>query len=53
MCPPSGEHRYVFAVYALDAVLGLSPGATKRQVLDAMHGQVLQEGRLTGRYLRT
>ncbi|GIW05043.1 MAG: hypothetical protein KatS3mg059_1663 [Thermomicrobiales bacterium] len=29
-CPPSGSHRYVFTVYALDAPLNLPPGATRR-----------------------
>jgi Raf kinase inhibitor-like YbhB/YbcL family protein len=51
-CPPSGRHRYVFTVYALNARLGLAPEATKRELLDAMDGHVLTEGRLTGRYLR-
>src|SRR5205085_2509689 len=31
-CPPSGSHRYVFKVYALDSMLNLDPGATKAQV---------------------
>jgi Raf kinase inhibitor-like YbhB/YbcL family protein len=51
-CPPSGTHRYVFRLYALDAELALAPGATREQVLRAMNGHVLAEGRLTGRYRR-
>ncbi|HWE40457.1 MAG TPA: YbhB/YbcL family Raf kinase inhibitor-like protein [Isosphaeraceae bacterium] len=51
-CPPGGTHRYVFRLYALDAVLGLDPGASREQVLRAMTGHVLAEGRLTGRYRR-
>lgn len=51
-CPPSGIHRYVFRVYALDTELGLAEGATKRQVLDAMEGHVLSQGTLTGLYGR-
>jgi len=32
-CPPPGKlHRYFFKLYALDAKLYLSPGATKKQV---------------------
>ena len=51
-CPPSGTHRYYFKVYALDTVIGLSAGATKRQLLGAMEGHILAEGQLMGRYKR-
>ncbi len=51
-CPPSGEHRYYFRVYALDARLGLREGAGKGQVLEAMKGHVLAEATLMGRYSR-
>jgi len=51
-CPPSGTHRYVFKVYALDRLLDLEPGATKAQVEAAMKGHVLAEGSLMGRYRR-
>ncbi|HKK27220.1 MAG TPA: YbhB/YbcL family Raf kinase inhibitor-like protein [Gemmatimonadota bacterium] len=52
-CPPGGqEHRYRFEVYALDAVPGLAPGATKADLLEAMEDHVLAEGRLTGTYRR-
>ena len=49
-CPPSGSHRYFFKVYALDTELGLGGGATKEDVLSAMEGHVLGEGRLMGTY---
>ncbi len=49
-CPPSGTHRYVFKLYALDARLGLDPGARKRRVLETMEGHVLDETRLVGEY---
>lgn len=49
-CPPSGTHRYVFDVYALDTTLGLAPGATKQQLLDAMEGHILADASLMGRY---
>jgi len=51
-CPPSGTHRYFFKVYALDKTLGLSPGATKSQLLKAMEGHVLAQGQLMGKYAR-
>jgi len=49
-CPPFGEHRYFFRVYALDTPLGLPPGASKKQVLEAVKGHVLAEASLVGRY---
>ena len=50
-CPPSGNpHRYRFTLYAVDEVLELSPGASKSQVLQALEGHVLAQGRLTGTY---
>lgn len=51
-CPPDGRHRYFFKLYALDTSLGLDPGATKRELLDAMDGHVLSEARLLGEYER-
>ncbi|HQI00180.1 MAG TPA: YbhB/YbcL family Raf kinase inhibitor-like protein [Deltaproteobacteria bacterium] len=51
-CPPSGTHRYYFKVYALDTVLGLKPGASKKELLKAMEGHVLSEGTLMGRFAR-
>jgi len=51
-CPPSGAHRYYFKLYALDTTLELKPGATKAQVLQAMHGHVLAEAQLMGKYKR-
>lgn len=52
-CPPRGQtHRYVFKVYALDAAPDLGPGASKAELLEAMEGHVLAEGRITGTYRR-
>ncbi|MBN1773365.1 MAG: YbhB/YbcL family Raf kinase inhibitor-like protein [Deltaproteobacteria bacterium] len=50
--PPGGPHRYVFTLYALDAVLDLPPGATKEQLLQAMEGHVLGTAVLVGTYRR-
>ncbi len=49
-CPPSGTHHYHFKVYALDAVLSLSSGATKEQLLAAMQGHILAQGELVGTF---
>jgi len=51
-CPPSGEHRYFFKLYALDGPTGLKPGATKAQLLAAMKGHILAEAELVGKYKR-
>ncbi|MCX8009973.1 MAG: YbhB/YbcL family Raf kinase inhibitor-like protein [Ignavibacteria bacterium] len=51
-CPPSGTHRYFFKIFALDSILKLEPGATKKQLLDAMKGHILAEGKLMGKYSR-
>lgn len=51
-CPPGGVHRYFFKVYALDTRLSLGPGATKKDLEDAMKGHILAEGQLMGRYKR-
>ena len=49
-CPPTGIHRYIFTLYALDIKLPLSEGATKAQVLEAMHHHVVGMTKLTGKY---
>lgn len=52
-CPPTGTHRYVFTLYALDARLSLKPGASRADLLDAIKGHVVAQGRLTGTYTRS
>lgn len=51
-CPPGGTHRYFFKLYALDVALNLPAGLTKTELLKAMEGHVLGEGRLMGTYNR-
>ena len=52
-CPPPGRpHRYQFTLYALDQTLDLKADASKKQVIDAMRGHILAQGRLTGTYQR-
>jgi Raf kinase inhibitor-like YbhB/YbcL family protein len=52
-CPPSGTHRYFFKVYALDTEMELGPEATKKDLLAAMKGHVLDEGELMVTYCRS
>ena len=52
-CPPAhSTHRYLFDLYALNTRLNLPPGATKKQLLDAMNNRILAHSQLTGRYQR-
>lgn len=51
-CPPGGEHRYYFKLYALDTRLNLEPGATKKDLLKAMEGHVVEEVQIMGTYAR-
>jgi len=52
-CPPHGKpHRYFFKLYALDTLLDLKPGATKKELERAMEKHVLAEGQLMGTYQR-
>jgi Raf kinase inhibitor-like YbhB/YbcL family protein len=51
-CPPSGEHRYRFTVYALDRALGIGGTPRLKEVEAAMKGHVLAEVTLTGTYRR-
>jgi Raf kinase inhibitor-like YbhB/YbcL family protein len=51
-CPPAGEHRYVFALYALDSRLNLPAGATRKQVENTLKDHILARGELIGRYRR-
>ncbi len=49
-CPPIGQHRYFFKLYALDALLPDLGNPTKKQLEDAMKGHVLEKTELIGTY---
>lgn len=49
-CPPSGQHRYFFRLFALDDKLNLLAGATKDELLDAMKDHILATAELMGVY---
>jgi Raf kinase inhibitor-like YbhB/YbcL family protein len=52
-CPPPGKaHRYFFKLYALDSLLDLKPGATKKEVERAIEKHILAQGELMGLYKR-
>lgn len=52
-CPPSGTHRYVFRLYALDMSLPIGAVVDRKELLDAMKGRILAEASLTATYHRT
>ncbi len=51
-CPPSGAHRYIFKVYALDSILNLGTYVEKGDLENAMDGHILARGELMGLYRR-
>lgn len=51
-CPPSGEHRYFFKLYALDTKLDLREGSTVKDLEVAMNGHILDSAELVGVYSR-
>lgn len=52
-CPPAGkQHRYFFKIYALDIMLELPSGASRREVAAAMAKHILAQGQLMGTYQR-
>ncbi len=52
-CPPSGTHKYIFKVYALDDLIHLPEGSTRSRVEEAMQGHILAYGELAGVYKRS
>jgi hypothetical protein len=51
-CPPEGTHRYHFRLYALDDEIDLHKGASRKDVLEAMEGHIIEEAELVGKYTR-
>lgn len=51
-CPPVGNHRYFFKLFALDAVLPNLNQPTSTMLEQAMQGHIIAKGDLVGRYQR-
>lgn len=49
-CPPVGQHRYFFRLYALDRTLEHLDRPTRSELEHAMKGHVLQQAELIGAY---
>ncbi len=47
-CPPSGSHRYIFDLYALDDILSTSERTDKDSLMKVMQGHILNQTTLTG-----
>lgn len=51
-CPPSGTHRYFFKIFALDAMLDLKEGLSKKELEHLLQGHILEKAELVGLYKR-
>lgn len=51
-CPPSGTHRYFFKLYAIDKILDLPSGVTKRKLEEEIRGHIIEKAELMGVYSR-
>jgi Raf kinase inhibitor-like YbhB/YbcL family protein len=49
-CPPSGTHRYIFELYALDKTLGVPKETTRDQLKQTMEGHIIEQNNLTGTF---
>lgn len=49
-CPPSGTHRYIFELYALDKSLGLPANSKRGKLLKAMESHIIEQHTLTGTF---
>ena len=52
-CPPSGTHRYLFRLFALDMKLKLPPESEKQALETAMAQHIIATTELMGTYSRT
>lgn len=51
-CPPSGEHRYFFRLFALKEMLSLSKEISREDFLTAIQGKILDQVKFFGVFSR-
>jgi len=51
-CPPDREHRYFFALYALDTKVGAAKIGSRADFEKGMQGHILEKAEYMGRYLK-
>lgn len=51
-CPPSGTHRYFFKIFALDAMLNVKEGLSKKELEHSLQGHIVEKAELVGLYKR-
>jgi len=49
-CPPSGDHRYYFKLYALDDMLDIKGGEQREKVISEMQEHILESCNTMGQY---
>ena len=49
-CPPSGTHRYIFKLYALDSDVDISDKSKSKDLRAAILNHIIQTATLTGKY---
>lgn len=49
-CPPSGTHRYIFSLYALDTMLNLATSIKADELISALEGHILEKAELVGTF---
>ncbi|HEV2403178.1 MAG TPA: YbhB/YbcL family Raf kinase inhibitor-like protein [Candidatus Saccharimonadales bacterium] len=47
-CPPSGTHRYIFELYALDTTLQLQDGASRSELEISLAKHIIEKAQLNG-----
>lgn len=51
-CPPNGIHRYVFSLYALDAIIDIPSDSKKQDLESTINSHVIEKDELVGMYSR-
>lgn len=51
-CPPNGQHRYFFKLYAIDKTLDMPEGVNKAKIENAIKEHIIEQAQLIGLYKR-